>query len=561
MQIALLTKVLALLIQDLQMAYERAPHNFNQRAYLRILGSLLFELNAPDPTLDPIQPQVLGLRRHLPRAAASKLPGFAFAWLGLISHHVHAKDALAKGQRGWPHMQRLLVGLFTFLQPSLSRPSCAAHAHALPRRAARAARAAARLPRVPLRLPLRALRRHHRGASRCATSCLAFPRNMRLPDPFTPNLKVDLLPEIAQPPRILSPVTAPLVAANLLNGVDDFLNGRAPLSALDLRFRLVTNDGTPRSALINALVLHAGQSGIAALQNSQAQAQALAHSPPMELYQRGLRSRPRNTCCSTRSQPAALPNNHTHYFSCCLPLRRVVRGRAGADTRVLVERLIAPAAPVGLLITFIELIKNPRYAFWNKTFTLRAEIERLFERRALGAGRRPRRVAHAWQRRRCLRGPRQRAVEGCGRRLPRPAQRGDRGGGQGRRASTARNAGREMGWEHGQEACAAWQGVIACRQGGQAGLTGRAPRAAAAATRAAGMEESHARPGLSSEGGHRRTRTRTHTHMHDACGQRFDACVRGCRRVLRLLATTRRGCRRPTDRARPNSAKPSERHG
>jgi CCR4-NOT transcription complex subunit 1 len=31
----------------------------------------------------------------------------------------------------------------------------------------------------------------------------AFPRNMRLPDPFTPNLKVDLLPEIAQPPRIL----------------------------------------------------------------------------------------------------------------------------------------------------------------------------------------------------------------------------------------------------------------------------------------------------------------------------------------------------------------------
>lgn len=30
----------------------------------------------------------------------------------------------------------------------------------------------------------------------------AFPRNMRLPDPFTPNLKVDTLPEIAQPPRL-----------------------------------------------------------------------------------------------------------------------------------------------------------------------------------------------------------------------------------------------------------------------------------------------------------------------------------------------------------------------
>lgn len=32
----------------------------------------------------------------------------------------------------------------------------------------------------------------------------AFPRNMRLPDPFTPNLKVDMLQDIAQPPRILT---------------------------------------------------------------------------------------------------------------------------------------------------------------------------------------------------------------------------------------------------------------------------------------------------------------------------------------------------------------------
>ena len=32
----------------------------------------------------------------------------------------------------------------------------------------------------------------------------AFPRNMRLPDPFTPNLKVDMLPEITHPPRVMS---------------------------------------------------------------------------------------------------------------------------------------------------------------------------------------------------------------------------------------------------------------------------------------------------------------------------------------------------------------------
>lgn len=34
----------------------------------------------------------------------------------------------------------------------------------------------------------------------------------------------------------------------------------------------------------------------------------------------------------------------------------------------------------GLLITFIELIKNPRYAFWKRSFTRSApEIEKVFE--------------------------------------------------------------------------------------------------------------------------------------------------------------------------------------
>jgi hypothetical protein len=50
-------------------------------------------------------------------------------------------------------------------------------------------------------------------------------------------------------------------------------------------------------------------------------------------------------------------------------------------TRVLLERLIVHRPhPWGLLITFIELIKNPRYAFWRMPFTRCApEIERLFE--------------------------------------------------------------------------------------------------------------------------------------------------------------------------------------
>merc|ERR1711871_789934 len=75
----------------------------------------------------------------------------------------------------------------------------------------------------------------------------------------------------------------------------------------------------------------------------------------------------------------------THHFSCVLlhlfadnNQAEIVREQI---TRVLLERLIVHRPhPWGLLITFIELIKNPRYNFWSKGFTRCAvEIERLFE--------------------------------------------------------------------------------------------------------------------------------------------------------------------------------------
>eukprot|EP00392_Amoebophrya_sp_AT5.2_P012102 g12197.t1 len=49
-------------------------------------------------------------------------------------------------------------------------------------------------------------------------------------------------------------------------------------------------------------------------------------------------------------------------------------------TRVLLERLIVHRPhPWGLLVTFIELIKNPKYRFWEHEFVRCApEIERLF---------------------------------------------------------------------------------------------------------------------------------------------------------------------------------------
>ena len=64
----------------------------------------------------------------------------------------------------------------------------------------------------------------------------AFPRAMRLPDPFTPDLKVDLLPEISQAPRILSDFTGALRHKNVKQDLDMYIQVNAACLQVDTAF-------------------------------------------------------------------------------------------------------------------------------------------------------------------------------------------------------------------------------------------------------------------------------------------------------------------------------------
>lgn len=60
----------------------------------------------------------------------------------------------------------------------------------------------------------------------------AFPRNMRLPDPFTPNLKFDVLAEINHAPRILGNYTSVIQPPSFKKDLDSYLEARAPVTFL-----------------------------------------------------------------------------------------------------------------------------------------------------------------------------------------------------------------------------------------------------------------------------------------------------------------------------------------
>lgn len=213
----------------------------------------------------------------------------------------------------------------------------------------------------------------------------AIPKGIPLHDPISRNFKIDQLPEISQSPVILSNVVGPLVSFK--NELDGYLQNQQPANFLVNLVSCLRKEGKNEldSPKVNSLVLYVGMQGLARLQNDQI-ASSLGRSPEMEVFQKlmELDDRGRYISLNAIANQLRYPSSHTHYFSCVmLYLFNETKDEGVKEqiTRVLLERLITQRPhPWGLLITFIELIKNAKYQFWSHPFTRCAtEIEKVFE--------------------------------------------------------------------------------------------------------------------------------------------------------------------------------------
>jgi len=217
---------------------------------------------------------------------------------------------------------------------------------------------------------------------------------MKLPDPFMPNLKVDLLPEIKVAPRILADYSTTLLQHHLKGDVDAYMRTRQRwlLDTIKDKLRMPKGEGASPEArcnvpLLNALLLYVGVHLPQHGKNLPGQGGLQQNNPSLEIFMylaHHLDHESRYLFLSAIANHLRYPNTHTHYFSCVLlylfadTSDEVVREQI---TRVLLERLIVHRPhPWGLLITFVELIKNRRYAFWNRSFVACApEVEKLFQ--------------------------------------------------------------------------------------------------------------------------------------------------------------------------------------
>lgn len=119
----------------------------------------------------------------------------------------------------------------------------------------------------------------------------AFPRKMRLPDPFTKDLRVELLPEVAHQPH-LSPPKSQLLPEALTNEIDGYIfSSRGDLKSLvELLQQKVTSSGTADGGydtqFLNAIVFYIGLRGIDKYKEDGMAPSAIASktSPVMQLY-------------------------------------------------------------------------------------------------------------------------------------------------------------------------------------------------------------------------------------------------------------------------------------
>uniref|UniRef100_A0A2K6U4Z0 CCR4-NOT transcription complex subunit 1 n=1 Tax=Saimiri boliviensis boliviensis TaxID=39432 RepID=A0A2K6U4Z0_SAIBB len=330
-KINLLNKVLGIVVGVLLQDHDVRQSEFQQLPYHRIFIMLLLELNAPEHVLETINFQTLTAfcnTFHILRP--TKAPGFVYAWLELISHRIFIARMLAHTpqQKVW---LQLFVSTIIFhyfhnnLGPFLRRSF-------------------ARYPgwsgtlRVLLVLlhdfPEFLCDYHYGFCDVIPPNCIqlrnlilsAFPRNMRLPDPFTPNLKVDMLSEINIAPRILTNFTG-VMPPQFKKDLDSYLKTRSPVTFLsDLRSNLqVSNEPGNRYnlQLINALVLYVGTQAIAHIHNkgSTPSMSTITHSAHMDIFQNlavDLDTEGRYLFLNAIANQLRYPNSHTHYFSCTM---------------------------------------------------------------------------------------------------------------------------------------------------------------------------------------------------------------------------------------------------
>ncbi|OII76230.1 NOT1 domain-containing protein [Cryptosporidium andersoni] len=429
-------KFLSILVRIIHRDAENA--NFNQRPYYRIFYSLLEEYDTIGFNTELIHfTCMLSIIHNLQYLNPNRVPSFVYAWVQIISNN-RLFPYLLRHIKGWQPYHALLLQLFIFISPYLRNVQLETSIKSI--------------YGALLRILLVLL--HDFPEFLCDYSCSfcdtlpsnciqirnlilsSFPRNMKLPDPFLPTLKIENLPEMKMVPRMMANYGVYILYKGIKFDIDKYWISRdiTILSVILSKLKLLKEDalrfGSKYSLpVITGLLLYVGihlPNGVSTNSNNDNNStipsnnvninrkvnesieqttinvgtsiiedqtqQSLetfetVSNPSLSIFLflcKTLDMEGRFVFVSAIANFLGYPNSHTYYFSSLLLWLFAKCNDSILQeqiTRVLLERLIVHRPhPWGLLITFIELIKNPKYSFWSCSFVhLAPEVEKLFQ--------------------------------------------------------------------------------------------------------------------------------------------------------------------------------------
>jgi CCR4-NOT transcription complex subunit 1 len=314
---------------------------------------------------------------------------FAFSWLDIVSHRLYLPKLLdSKNPKAWWSSQFLLITAFRFT-------TIAAGATEVREVFKAFYRGVVRMLMILLHDYPNFLSEYYPSLCEAIAPhfvqlrniiLCAAPKNIRLPTPFLPHLKLDSFPELNMQPVISSQFANHLMVGEFKQELDDFLKTcRNPnfLESLPSRLMIHADPAGSRMLrynmpMLNALILYSGIRAIHQIQSlgPAENAHPPAHAALVDMCNQLLNSwdtEGRYLLIQAIALHLRYPNAHTRYFtSLILFLFRHSKSDAIREqiTRVLLERVhVVRPHPWGLYLAFIELLRNPDYSFWDYTFT------------------------------------------------------------------------------------------------------------------------------------------------------------------------------------------------
>ena len=403
----------------------KAPTAFNQRPYLRLIVFVLFEISEINFVNDSIHGSILLIfAKFLKEMEPQKCPQFIYSWMQLLSHSKFMPKILKKrndpnledgdqernegaetrspsneeekeseGHPGGDYarcralFRDMLMALLQFVDPFWRSPQS-------PPSVCLLFQGTLRILLVLLHdFPSFLCEYHFSFCENIPISSFqmrnlvlsAFPKNTQLPDPFQPNLNVQSIDEMDREPKISPDYIMSLLRKDLIDGyLRDALNHPNVPSEIASLLKLKGNRKRPQRchgfviqydlSLINSIILYLASKQA----TSSSECLDLIYFMALKLDSEG-RYHLFNAVCNN----LRYPNSHTKFCSTAIlfMFKKSNLRIKEQITRILLERLVVHRPhPWGLLITFIQLIKQPDYKFWDEPFTrCSSEIESLFQ--------------------------------------------------------------------------------------------------------------------------------------------------------------------------------------